>query len=163
MKLFYIYTMKFIKKFESHKATSKEVIPIETLFTDDEFSDIKDLYRDLVEDLNLTSVDRESDMTTSLTSKLSTWWKNFTQLDLNGISNIDISIRTADLIDYTDYNSYVVPSKEDRERYNLIMKELQPFIDTLKSMGYEVNKGDIDYKLDSWKYVTAGIKISITK
>ena len=155
--------MKFIKKFESHKATSKEVIPIETLFTDDEFSDIKDLYRDLVEDLNLTSVDRESDMTTSLTSKLSTWWKNFTQLDLNGISNIDISIRTADLIDYTDYNSYAVPSKEDRERYNLVMKELQPFIDTLKSMGYEVNKSDIDYKLDSWKYVTAGIKISITK
>ena len=155
--------MKFIKKFESHKAISKEVIPIETLFTDDEFSDIKDLYRDLVEDLNLTSVDRESDMTTSLTSKLSTWWKNFTQLDLNGISNIDISIRTADLIDYTDYNSYAVPSKEDRERYNLVMKELQPFIDTLKSMGYEVNKSDIDYKLDSWKYVTAGIKISITK
>ena len=155
--------MKFIKKFESHKATSKEVIPIETLFTDDEFSDIKDLYRDLVEDLNLTSVDRESDMTTSLTSKLSTWWKNFTQLNLNGISNIDISIRTADLIDYTDYNSYAVPSKEDRERYNLVMKELQPFIDTLKSMGYEVNKSDIDYKLDSWKYVTAGIKISITK
>ena len=155
--------MKFIKKFESHEATSKEVIPIETLFTDDEFSDIKDLYRDLVEDLNLTSVDRESDMTTSLTSKLSTWWKNFTQLDLNGISNIDISIRTADLIDYTDYNSYAVPSKEDRERYNLVMKELQPFIDTLKSMGYEVNKSNIDIKLDSWKYVTAGIKISITK
>ena len=155
--------MKFIKKFESHKAISKEVIPIETLFTDDEFSDIKDLYRDLVEDLNLTSVDRESDMTTSLTSKLSTWWKNFTQLDLNGISNIDISIRTADLIDYTDYNSYAVPSKEDRERYNLVMKELQPFIDTLKSMDYEVNKSDIDYKLDSWKYITAGIKISITK
>ena len=155
--------MKFIKKFESHKATSKEVIPIETLFTDDEFEGIKDLYRDLVEDLDLTSVDREPDMTTSLTSKLSTWWKNFTQLDLNGISNIDISIRTADLIDYTDYNSYVVPSKEDRERYNLVMKELQPFIDTLKSMGYEVNKSNIDIKLDSWKYVTAGIKISITK
>ena len=146
--------MKFIKKFESHKATSKEVIPIETLFTDDEFSDIKDLYRDLVEDLNLTSVDRESDMTTSLTSKLSTWWKNFTQLDLNGISNIDISIRTADLIDYTDYNSYVVPSKEDRERYNLIMKELQPFIDTLKSMGYLVHKRDLD---------RSRMKISITK
>ena len=155
--------MKFIKKFESHKATSKEVIPIETLFTDDEFEGIKDLYRDLVEDLDLTSVDREPDMTTSLTSKLSTWWKNFTQLDLNGISNIDISIRTADLIDYTDYNSYAVPSKEDRERYNLVMKELQPFIDTLKSMGYEVNKSNIDIKLDSWKYVTAGIKISITK
>ena len=140
--------MKFIKKFESHKATSKEVIPIETLFTDDEFEGIKDLYRDLVEDLNLTSVDRESDMTTSLTSKLSTWWKNFTQLDLNGISNIDISIRTADLIDYTDYNSYAVSSQEDRERYNLVMNELQPFIDTLKSMGYEIitinKKGKFD-------------------
>ena len=89
--------MKFIKKFESHKETSKEVIPIETIFTDDEFESIKDLYRDLVEDLDLTSVDRESDMTTSLTSKLSIWWKHFTQLNLNGISKIDISIRTAKL------------------------------------------------------------------
>ena len=157
--------MKFIKKFESHKAISKEVIPIETLFTDDEFSDIKDLYRDLVEDLNLTSVDRESDMTTSLTSKLSTWWKNFTQLDLNGISNIDISIRTAKL-EYT-YSvsgaSFLVSRKEDMKKYDSITKDIQPFIDTLKSMGYEVNKSDIDYKLDSWEYVTAGIKISITK
>ena len=152
--------MKFIKKFESHK---KEVIPKETLFTDDEFEDIKDLYRDLVEDLNLTSVDRESDMTTSLTSKLSTWWKNFTQLDLNGISNIDISIRTADLIDYTDYNSYAVPSTEDSERYNLVVKELQSFIERMKSMDYQIHKRDIDIKLDSWKYITGGIKISITK
>ena len=151
--------MKFIKKFESHKATSKEVIPIETLFTDDEFEGIKDLYRDLVEDLDLISVDREPDMTTPLTSKISTWWKDFTQLNLNGISKIDISIRTADLINYT----YSVPNQEDRERYKLVMNELQPFIDTLKSMGYEVNKSDIDIKLDSWRYITSGIKISITK
>ena len=152
--------MKFIKKFESHKATSKEVIPIETLFTDDEFEGIKDLYRDLVEDLNLTSVDRESDMTTSLTSKLSTWWKHFTQLDLNGISKIDISIRTAKL----EFSaSFLVSRKEDMKKYDSITKDIQPFIDTLKSMGYEVNKSDIDYKLDSWEYVTAGIKISITK
>ena len=158
MKLFYIYTMKFIKEFAAHK---KEVIPIETLFTDDEFSEIEDLYRDLVEDLNLTSVDRESDMTTSLTSKLSTWWKNFTQLNLNGISKIDISIRTAKL--EFSASCLLVSGKEDMKKYDSITKDIQPFIDTLKSMGYEVNKSDIDIKLDSWKYITGGIKISITK
>ena len=57
----------------------------------------------------------------------------------------------------------MIPCKEDMEKYNSITKDIQPFIDTLKSMGYEVNKSDIDYKLDSWEYVTAGIKISITK
>jgi hypothetical protein len=72
---------------------------------------------------------------------------------------IDVRIRTADLINYT----YSVPNQEDRERYNLVMNELQPFIATLKSMGYEVNKSDIDIKLDPWRYITLGIKISITK
>ena len=150
--------MKFIKEFAAHK---KEVIPIETLFTDDEFESIKDLYRDLVEDLNLTSVDRESDMTTSLTSKLSTWWNPTSTFNpTRGISKIDINIRTAKL----EYSaSFLISRKEDMEKYNSITKDIQPFIDTLKSMGYEVNKSDIDYKLDSWEYVTAGIKISITK
>ena len=37
--------MKFIKEFAAHK---KEVIPIETLFTDDEFSEIEDLYLSLI-------------------------------------------------------------------------------------------------------------------
>jgi hypothetical protein len=143
--------MKFIKKFESHK---KEVIPIETLFTDDEFEGIKDLYRDLVEDLDLTDVSREGQMTIPMTSNLSYFSK------MSGEKfKIDVRIRTADLINYT----YSVPNQEDRERYNLVMNELQPFIATLKSMGYEVNKSDIDIKLDPWRYITLGIKISITK
>jgi hypothetical protein len=51
--------MKFIKKFESHKPIdwSNASQIKDTLFTDDEFSDIKYLYIDLIEDLNLTSVE----------------------------------------------------------------------------------------------------------
>ena len=100
-------------------------------------------------------------MTTSLTSKLSTWWNPTSTFNpTRGISKIDINIRTAKL----EYSaSFLVSRKEDMKKYNSITKDIQPFIDTLKSMGYEVNKSDIDYKLDSWEYVTAGIKISITK
>jgi len=143
--------MKFIKEFAAHK---KEVIPIETLFTDDEFSDIKDLYRDLVEDLDLTDVS-DSGIPLPMDSNLSYFSK------ISGEKfKIDIRIRTAKL----EFSaSFLVSGKEDMEKYNSITKDIQPFIDTLKSMGYEVNKSDIDYKLDSWEYVTAGIKISITK
>jgi hypothetical protein len=143
--------MKFIKEFADHK---KEVIPKETLFTDDEFEDIKDLYRDLVEDLNLTDVS-DSGIPLPMTCNLSYFSK------ISGEKfKIDIRIRTAKL----EYSaSFLVSRKEDMEKYNSITKDIQPFIDTLKSMGYEVNKSDIDYKLDSWEYVTAGIKISITK
>jgi putative intracellular protease/amidase len=144
--------MKFIKKFESHK---KEVIPKETLFTDDEFFEIKDIYTDLADDVNLTDVNREGQMTIPMTSNLSYFSK------MSGEKfKIDIRIRTAKL----EFSaSFLVSRKEDMEKYNSITKDIQPFIDTLKSMGYEVNKSDIDYKLDSWEYVTAGIKISITK
>ena len=144
--------MKFIKEFAAHK---KEVIPIETLFTDDEFFEIKDIYTDLVDDVNLTDVSREGQMTIPMTSNLSYFSK------MSGEKfKIDINIRTAKL----EYSaSFLVSRKEDMEKYNSITKDIQPFIDTLKSMGYEVNKSDIDYKLDSWEYVTAGIKISITK
>ena len=150
--------MKFIKEFAAHKTTSKEVIPIETLFTEEEFHEIKDIYIDLADDLNLTDVDREGQMTKPMTSNLSYFSK------MSGEKfKIDISIRTADLIDYTDYNSYAVPSTEDSERYNLVVKELQSFIERMKSMDYQIHKRDIDIKLDSWKYITGGIKISITK
>jgi hypothetical protein len=43
------------------------------------------------------------------------------------------------------------------------MNVLQPFIKRMESMGYKVYKSDIDLKIDSWKYITGGIKISITK
>jgi hypothetical protein len=144
--------MKFIKAFENFE------ISLEETFSEEEFHEIKDIYIDLVDDLNLTDVDREGQMTSAMTSTLG-WFSKISGEKFK----IDISIRTADLIDYTDYNSYAISSAEDRERYNLVMKELQPFIKRIKSMGYEISKKDIDIKIDSWKYITAGIKIIITK
>jgi len=143
--------MKFIKEFSKHK----EVIPTETLFTNDEFSEIKDLYVDLVDELNLTDVESEGKMTSPMNSTISYFSK------ISGEKfKVDISIRTATLIGYQDYG---VGSQEDKERYNLVMKGLNSFIERMKSIGYSVYKRDIDIKLDSWKYITAGIKISITK
>lgn len=136
--------MIFIKEFAEHKNEG---------FTDDEFLEIKDLYTDLVDELNLTDVESEGEMTTPMTSHLV--WKLF--------AKIDISIRTATLIGYQDYNVYAVGSQEDRDRYNLVMNHLRTFIERMKSIGYDVYKRDIDIKIDSWKYITAGIKISITK
>jgi hypothetical protein len=144
--------MKFIKAFENFE------ISLEETFSEEEFHEIKDIYIDLVDDLNLTDVDREGQMTSSMTSTLG-WFSKISGEKFK----IDVSIRTADLIDYTDYDSYAISSTEDRERYNLVMKELQPFIKRIKSMGYEIYKKDIDIKIDSWKYITAGIKIIITK
>lgn len=145
--------MKFIKEFTEHK---NEVILTESLFTDDEFLEIKDLYTDLVDDLNLTDVESERKMTSPMTS-------HFGYPTADPIFKIDISIRTATLIGYQDYDVYAVGSQEDRDRYNFVMNHLRTFIDRMKSIGYDVYKRDIDIKIDSWKYITAGIKISITK
>jgi hypothetical protein len=144
--------MKFIKEFEGFE------ISLEETFSEEEFYEIKDIYIDLVDDLNLTDVDREGQMTSAMTSTLG-WFSKISGERFK----IDISIKTADLNDYTDYDSYAVPNQEDRERYNLVMMELKPFIDTLKSRGYQIYKRDLNIKIDSWKYITAGIKISITK
>lgn len=146
--------MKFIKEFAAHK---KEVIPIETLFTDDEFEGIKDLYRDLVEDLDLTDVsDSGVDQRLAMTSNLSYFSKIHsgfgTKPGTDGSDpdkfRIDISIRTANL------DTYPSNTKEDIEKYNFISRDVQPFIDTLKSMGYLVHKRDLD---------RSRMKISITK
>lgn len=125
--------MKFIKEFAEHK---KEVIPIESLFTDDEFLEIKDLYTDLVDELNLTDVESEGKMTSPMTSHLG-WFSKISGEKFK----IDISIRSATLIGYQDYDVYAVGSQEDRERYNLVMKGLQPFIERMKSIGYDVLRG----------------------
>ena len=139
--------MKFIKEFAAHK---KEVIPIEELFTDDEFEGIKDLYRDLVEDLDLTDVpDSGFDQRLAMTCNLS-YFSKINWEDGSSSSDkfrIDISIRTANLDTYPN-------EKEDIEKYNFISREVQPFIDTLKSMGYLVHKRDLD---------RSRMKISITK
>jgi hypothetical protein len=52
---------------------------------------------------------------------------------------------------------------DTKQRYDLVSNELNEFLKTLKSYGYDCEKSDIDIKLDSWKYITAGIKISIMK
>jgi len=135
--------MKFIKEFAAHK---KEVIPIETLFTDDEFEDIKDLYRDLVEDLNLSDVS-DPGIPLPMTCNLSYFSKINWEDGSSDKFRIDISIRTANLDTYPN-------EKEDIEKYNFISREVQPFIDTLKSMGYLVHKRDLD---------RSRMKISITK
>ena len=140
--------MKFIKEFAAHK---KEVIPIETLFTDDEFEGIKDLYRDLVEDLDLTDVPDAGFQRLAMTCNLS-YFSKINWEDGSSSSDdkfrIDISIRTADLDEYPSN------TKENIEKYNFISREVQPFIDTLKSMGYLVHKRDLD---------RSRMKISITK
>ena len=79
------------------------------------------------------------------------------------VFSIDINIRTADLEDYQDHVSFATPSKSDSERYKMVSEQLVPFIQTVKSYGYSIEKNDIDIKLDSWKYITGGIKIIIMK
>ena len=145
--------MKFVKLFENFDNT----------FSEDEFFEIRDLYIDLVDDLNLTDVESEREMTRSMTSNIDYSYKDQSGKMLDKKSRIDINIRTASLDSYGDYNSYAVPSQEDSERYNLVVKELQSFIERMKSMDYQIHKRDIDIKLDSWKYITGGIKIIITK
>jgi hypothetical protein len=56
--------MKFIKAFENFE------ISLEETFSEEEFHEIKDIYIDLVDDLNLTNVDREGQMTKPMTSFL---------------------------------------------------------------------------------------------
>jgi hypothetical protein len=78
-------------------------------------------------------------------------------------TRIDINIRTASLDSYDDYRSFAIPSPKDKDTYYKVMNELRPFIGRIESIGYKVYKRDIDLKIDSWKYITGGIKISITK
>lgn len=144
--------MKFIKAFENFE------ISLEETFSEEEFHEIKDIYIDLVDDLNLTDVDREGQMTKPMTSTLG-WFSKISGEKFK----IDISIRTATLVGYQDYNTYDILSQEDGEAYKKVMNDVTPFIERIKSMGYQIYKRDIDIKLDSWKYITAGIKISITK
>jgi hypothetical protein len=147
--------MKFIKKFEAI---------LEEYFSEEEVSDIRDMYIDLVDDLNLITVDDESELTKSMCSffKVNKQFSIGNKLN-SKIFSINLIIRTADLNDYSDYTTYAISGPEDRDRYNFVYKNIQPFINRLKSIGYDVYKNDLDLKIDSWKYITSGIKIIITK
>lgn len=154
--------MKIIKEFAKFESME------ENYFSDEEVLDIKDMYIDLVDDLNLITVDDESELTKSMRSLFKAN-KQFSMDYLLGkklnskVFSINLIIRTADLNDYySDYN-YAIISPEDRDRYNFVNKNIQLFINRLKSIGYDISKNDLDLKIDSWKYITAGIKIIITK
>jgi hypothetical protein len=147
--------MKFIKKFEAI---------LEEYFSEEEVSDIRDMYIDLVDDLNLITVDDESELIKSMCSlfKVNRQFSIGNKLS-SKIFSINLIIRTADLNDYSDYTTYAISGSEDRDKYNVVGKNIQSFINRLKSIGYDVSKNDLDLKIDSWKYITAGIKIIITK
>ena len=150
--------MKIIKKFAKFENSS------ENFFTEDEVLELKDLYNDLVDDLNLITVESEN----QLTKPMCSFFKINSQFSLGNklnskVFSIHINIRTADLEDYQDHVSFATPSKSDSERYKMVSEQLVPFIQTVKSYGYSIEKNDIDIKLDSWKYITGGIKIIIMK
>ena len=79
------------------------------------------------------------------------------------VFSIHIVIRTLDSNDFENHFSHATLNKQGKQKYDLVSNELNEFLKTLKSYGYDCEKSDIDIKLDSWKYITAGIKISITK
>jgi len=139
--------MKFLKKFEAI---------LNEYFSEDEVLEIKDLYNDLVDDLDLTSVEHERELNKSMCSLFQVNQQFSIGSKLNSkVFSIHIVIRTLDGLE--DQFSYA------KQRYDLVSNELNEFLKTLKSYGYDCEKSDIDIKLDSWKYITAGIKISITK
>jgi len=139
--------MKFLKKFEAI---------LNEYFSEDEVLEIKDLYNDLVDDLDLTSVEHERELNKSMCSLFQVNQQFSIGSKLNSkVFSIHIVIRTLDGLE--DQFSYA------KQRYDLVSNELNEFLKTLKSYGYDCEKSDIDIKLDSWNYITAGIKISITK
>ncbi len=145
--------MKIIKEFAKFENSS------ENFFTEKEVLEIKDLYTDLADDLNLITVDSEN----QLTKPMCSFFKINSQFSLGNkfnskVFSININIRTANL----DV-SFAIPSKSDSERYKMVSEQLVPFIQTVKSFGYSIAKNDIDIKLDSWKYITGGIKLIIMK
>lgn len=150
--------MKIIKEFSKFENSS------ENFFTEKEVLEIKDLYTDLADDLNLITVESEN----QLTKPMCSFFKINSQFSLRNkfnskVISINISIRTADLEDYQDHVSFATSSKSDSERYKMVSEQLVPFIQTVKSFGYSIEKNDIDIKLDSWKYITGGIKLIIMK
>ena len=149
--------MKFLKKFETIG-----ILPLNEYLSEDEVLDIKDLYNDLVDDLDLHSVEHERELNKSMCS-LFQINQQFSLGSNSKVFSIHIVIRTLDSNDWEDHDSHATLNKQGKQRYDLVSNELNEFIKTLKSYGYDCEKGDIDIKLDSWKYITSGIKLIIMK
>jgi hypothetical protein len=150
--------MKFIKVFENFENSSEDK------FSEDEVLEIKDLYNELVDDLKLDSVQHESELNRPMSSLFQINRQFSLGSKLNSkVWSIHIVIRILGSNDWDDHFSYATLNKQGKQRYDLVSNELNEFLKTLKSYGYTCEKSDIDMKLDSWKYITAGIKISIMK
>lgn len=148
--------MKIIKKFAKFENSS------ENFFTEEEILEIKDFYNDLVDDLNLNPVEHESELDRSMCSlfKVNRILR-IGSTSTSKVFSIQISIRTTDGSEFDD--SYATLNKQGKQRYDLVSNELNALINSLKLYGYDCEKSDIDLKLDSWKYITGGIKIIIMK
>jgi hypothetical protein len=140
--------MKFIKKYESFDGPPS----VSSAITEEELNDIKDLYYDMVDDLNLVDVKSTSEMTLPMTSMF------YTLMPYRGkLFEIQINIRTIDQV-----NSLI-----DRDNDHFLGKKLKdlliPYLKRFRQMGYSVSLDDIHMKSDSWNFVTSGIKIKIKK
>ena len=150
--------MKIIKEFAKFENSSE-------FFTEEEILEIRDFYNDLVDDLNLNPVEHERELDRSMCSLFKVNQQLSIGSKLNSkVFSIHIIIRTTDgSSDFDDFNSYATLNKQGKQRYDLVSNELNGLINSLKSYGYDCEKSDIDLKVDSWKYVTGGIKITIMK
>jgi hypothetical protein len=155
--------MKFLKKFEAMRSGIRR---LNEYFSEDEVLEIKDLYNDLVDDLDLHSVEHERELNKSMCSLFQVNQQFSLGSKLTSkVFSIHIVIRTLDSNDWNseDHFSYAALNKQGKQKYDLVSNELNEFIKTLKSFGYDCEKSDIDMKLDSWKFITGGIKLIIMK
>jgi hypothetical protein len=140
--------MKIIKEFTKFENSSEE------LLTDEEVLDIKDIYVDLVDDLNLTVVDFEHELTKSMSSLFKVNKQISIGSKLNSrVFSINIIVRTID--DRI--------GKDDKVIFNKIKNGLIPYIKRLRTIGYGVEIEHLHMKMDAWNYITSGLKIIITK
>ena len=142
--------MKIIKEFTKFENSSEEFL------TDEEVLDIKDIYFDLVDDLNLIVVDFEHE----LTKPMNSFFKINKQISIGSklntkIFSIDIIVRTSgDRI--SGFAHEVI--------FNKIKNGFIPYIKRLRTIGYDVEIGS-HYLFDVMYGVSSafGLKIIITK
>ena len=151
--------MKFIKKYESFESQEKN----DLAFAEDELNDIKDLYRDIVDDLNLDDVKSTSEMTGPLTSRLNTLHPY-----RGKIFEAHIEIRTVQWLSYLSLpligqTDSLVNRDAAHFLTNKIKDKLIPYMVRFRKLGFSASMEDIQMKLDSWNFITSGIKIKITK
>ena len=113
--------------------------------SNDDVDEIKDIYLDIIDDIGLNDVNHAREMTNKLDSIF----------EKNPI-DISISIRTIG-------DRFIGFDESDKIFFNKIKDSLIPSIKRLRTIGYNVRSEELHMKIDSWNYITAGIKIIITK